>query len=326
MIENKVLVWLLAFAFIVTAAGFVLHTNEIDTLTRELQEANASLESVNNLTKIKKQTLAQKETENAEAKRTILAIEEIDGKIAKALEERDAANKKLEELEAQPEKLTGELNDTIQSVRKHAIGEELGDVKTLNGVLLQKAKIQKITDADITLAHATGIAKLTAKLAPREMVTRFRIKTEAELTAIAKARAAEAAAASVAAGQAPVAVAPPPVETSSSPPSSTTPEPDDAAKQAALAKVREFDNRIGDMSVQIRLAMQNKNSWLQQAEDYRSLHARAQIMGRSSSHLIKANDATSRANAIQSQIDAAQIAIEKLRQLREEARTKAASF
>lgn len=325
MIENKVLVWLLAFAFIVTAAGFVLYTNEIDTLNRELQEATASLESINNLTKIKKQTLAQKETENAEARKTILAIEEIDGKIAKALEERDAANKKLEELEAQPEKLAGELNDTIQSVRKRAIGEELGDVKTTTGTLLQKAKIQKITDADITIAHAVGVAKLTSKTAPPEMISRFRVKTEAELNAIAKAKAAEAAAAAAAAGQAALDVAAAPVESPAPSASSTTPEADEAAKQAALAKVREIDNRIGDLSVQMRLAAQNKNSWLQQAEDYRSLHARAQIMGRASSHLIKANDATSRANAIQSQIDAAQVTMEKLRQQREEARMKAAS-
>ena len=75
---------------------------------------------------------------------------------------------------------------------------------------------------------------------------------------------------------------------------------------------------MGDLHVQINLARNNKSSWLQQAADYRELHARAQSLGRISSHLIRANDATARANAIQGQMDAAQVLMEKLRQQRAE--------
>lgn len=326
MTDSKVIVWLLAFAFIVGAAGFVVYTTEVDDINRELLEEQTSLKSIEGLMQAKKQTLAQKEADNAAEKRDALAIEEIDTKIAAALEQRDAANKKLEELEAQPNKLAAELSDAIQSVRKAAIGKEFSEVKTTAGAVLQNARIQKITDADITLAHSVGIAKLNAKTAPREMVSRFRIKPDAELAAIARAKAAEAAEAAGAATSSTSGSAAP---TSIEPPSPSTTSAgsdlDDAAKQAAIAKVRELDNRMGELAVQIRLAIQNKSSWIQQADDYRSLHYRAQALGRSSSHLIRANDATSRANAIQSQIDAAQLTMEKLRQQRNEAQSKVPS-
>ena len=321
MIEGKIFGWMLMLALLVAAAGFIIYTHEVDRLNGVLAEVHSTAESLSNIVQTKQKTVAQREGTVAAVSKAAEELEAIDARIAETLGNRDAATKKLETLQAEAEKLSSRFHDTVQAVRKKAVGEQLGDFKTPTGLVLNAARIQNVSDTAVSILHTNGVTRLQIKSAPPEMVSRFRLKAETPPAALSQSAgtspAASAASPTVAASPPAVLVA----QVTPDPPPSMRTEPDPAAEEAA-SKVREIENRMGDLRVQINAASANKTSWLSQASDYRALHERAQLMGRVSSHLIRANDATNRANACQAQIDAGNAALEKLRQLAEEAKSK----
>lgn len=312
MFEGKVMVWVLAFAFVVAAAGFVIHTSEIDELSREIREAEFGVQEAGRLMDMKKQTLVRREADVALARRELDTLDDLDTKIAAVLEDREAATRRLEELENAPEKIRQQFADAVAAVRKTALGESLGSVKLPSGAVLENTKIQKITDADITLAHGGGVTKLRAKNAPPELAARFRLKTESELEEmVKKAPAAEGAPPGNASPAGSAGTAAPAGQASDNSPAAI------AAAAKREARFREIDSRMAELQVQTEIAERSRDEWKKQAEDYKNLHRRAQALGRISSHLIKANAATERANQIQTQLDSAKLLMEKLRQERD---------
>lgn len=173
--NDKFVVWVLAFGFIVTAVWFVGDSTSVDALSEQLADIRSSNQSVTSILATKQKLLEQRKAENAR-------LTEIGAQLAALKKEREPLAKKIAFLTEQPDVLLGRIFEVVHKIRQQSIGRDFGDLRLPNGGVLEKAKVQKVTDTHVTIQHSGGVTRLDAKSAPVELVNLFRLKDETDVT------------------------------------------------------------------------------------------------------------------------------------------------
>lgn len=145
----------------------------------------SKLDTAQNALKVAKEELKELEDELAEnaatAEDRLATQEELtqlvavhDGLVAK----KKSLTAEIEDLEGRKSAGLKVFQDTVTDVRTKSVGAAWADVPFRNGQVLRQVRIQKVTDTDVTLAHADGLAKLTADELPADLRERFRLGME----------------------------------------------------------------------------------------------------------------------------------------------------
>lgn len=173
--NDKFIVWILAFVFFIAVVWFVSYSGTIDTLNEQLNDARSSLQSAATIVGTRNKALAQKQSDVAK----LIAMET---QLHEAQKERDPLLKKIDFLSEQPDALNGRILDVVQQIRQKSIGRDFGELRLQSGAVLQNARVQKITDTHVTVSHLGGVARLDAKSAPTHLINLFRLKLETDVT------------------------------------------------------------------------------------------------------------------------------------------------
>ncbi|QIF02496.1 hypothetical protein [Roseimicrobium sp. ORNL1] len=267
---------LAAFLFIACFAALVSYYIEIDSKRRDLAAAQTDLKFV-------QQSLisTKAQTENSrKSYEDIVAIEKLIG------EKKELGNT-IANLRKKRAAAVESYKKSVQDVRAYAIGTTWPEFNHGNQTL-RGAKIQKITDTEVTFAHDEGVAKLNKDTLPDAVRDRFRIE------------------------QFPMLPEPPPtpegVDANLPPP----PLSNDVVPPVAVPATTAANNtRVGKLQLEIdaceqkiRTLTENRQEWLNRASSFRVQANRASNRGRPSySFNQQALQAEQNADTIQVQIE-----------------------
>ena len=173
--NDKLIVWVLALGFIVTAVWFVGYSSSVDALNDQLTDTRASLQSVASILSTREKILAQKQLDRTR-------LTEIEAQLDALQKQREPLSKKIDFLTEQPDVLLGRISEVVQNIRQRSMGRDCGNLRLPSGAVLEKAKLQKITDTHVTVSHTGGVARLDAKTAPPEIVSLFRLRSEMDVS------------------------------------------------------------------------------------------------------------------------------------------------
>jgi DNA repair exonuclease SbcCD ATPase subunit len=166
-------IWTLAAVavFFLGLASFTGHFSKLDTAQNALKEAQKELKELEDELEDNASTADSKRAAYEELT-TLVAVH--DGLVAK----KKTLSDEIENLEGRKSAGLKVFRDTVTEVRSKSVGNPWADVPFRNGQILRQVRIQKVTDTDVTLAHAEGLAKLTADELPADLKDRFRLGME----------------------------------------------------------------------------------------------------------------------------------------------------
>jgi hypothetical protein len=245
--ENRVVGMLAAFFFIVLFAVGVSYFFEIDSRRSEYNQAKSLLES--NQTGI-----ANKQSQLDALRIQYDATREVVERNSGLSDAKSRLTREIAELKAAKEKLVSDFAGEVIKVRGGSEGADLGVITLATGQGLQAAKIQKVTEDDVTFTHSLGVTKVAPENLPADLRQKFRhdmvpftlLKPGAEPTPVASLPVAE-----------------------------TAPSP-----TAALSKVNRIQVEIDQKQNQIAQLEQVRSQWLSKAGQLRSQASMAQFNGR----------------------------------------------
>jgi hypothetical protein len=277
-----------------TFAGIVIYSMEMDSQRGLLLKEKAALRE-------EEESIGAKVAAIDKAKMRIEALM-ADTQNGKGLvARRESVNKTKAEVGsrvAQLEKVAPQIKSAlvaaVAEVRLRAVGEELPEVALTTGTILRPAKIQKVGESEVSFGHSQGVTRVAWKNLPPELIARFRFSDP-------PAVATKSGDASTR-----------PEDGESAAPALVQPSPSDVSGRAASTQTRDLESRVAKLQLQINQARRSQQNYRQKAGEYRALHYRAQALGRSSSHLVKAQEAQKQIEAIEDQIRSAEDQIRRL--------------
>jgi hypothetical protein len=270
-----------------TFAGIVIFSMEMDSQRSVLEKEKKALKETEESLEVRTASL-----EKAKERIKALASEgQVGARLAERLErlnkEKADVESEIVKLEKVAPAMKKELLAATAEVRSRAVGEELAEVVLTTGMILRDARIQKVEESEIAFGHSQGVTRVPWKILPAELIARFRFSDPPAV-----------AAKTGAAGE--------PAENDESAVAATGQPVPEIPNLANSPPVRDLEGRISKLQLQIDQARRTQQTWNQKAQEYRTLHARAQYLGRSSSHLIKAEEAAKQSVAIEQQIHRAE--------------------
>lgn len=245
--ENRVVGMLAAFFFIVLFAVGVSYFFEIDSRRSEYNQAKSLLESNQTGITNKQSQLDNLRVQYDTARQTVERNSSLTDTKARL-------SREVAELKAAREKLVLDFATHVTKVRGASEGTELGVITLATGQGLQAARIQKVSDDDVTFSHSLGVTKVAPENLPPDLRQKFRhgmapytlLKPGAEVAPVAAAPAA-----------------------------STSPSP-----SASLSKVNRIQVEIDQKLNQITQLEQVRSQWLDKAGQLRRQASAAQFNGR----------------------------------------------
>lgn len=245
--ENRVVGMLAAFFFIVLFAVGVSYFFEIDSRRSEYNQAKSLLES-------NQSGIANKQSQLDSLRIQYDATREIVERNSSLSDAKSRLTREIAELKAAKEKLVADFAARVIKVRGSSEGADLGVITLATGQGLQAAKIQKVTDDDVTFTHSLGVTKVAPENLPPDLRQKFR-HDMIPFTLLKP-------------GQEPApVVAAPAAETSPSP-------------AATLSKVNRIQVEIEQKHNQIAQLEQVRAQWLDKAGQLRRQASTAQYNGR----------------------------------------------
>lgn len=245
--ENRVVGMLAAFFFIVLFAVGVSYFFEIDSRRSEYNQAKSLLES--NQTGI-----SNKQSQLDSLRLQYDATREIVERNSALTDAKSRLTREITELKAAREKLVLDFATNVTKVRSGSEGAELGVITLATGQGLQAAKIQKVSDDDVTFTHSLGVTKVAPENLPPDLRQKFR-HGMVPFTLLKPGQE------------------PPPVV--ASPDTNNAPSP-----SATLTKVNRIQLEIDQKHNQITQLEQVRRQWLDKAGQLRSQASTAQYNGR----------------------------------------------
>jgi hypothetical protein len=166
-------IWTLAAVavFFLGLASFTGYFSKLDTAQNALKEAQEELKELEDELAHNAST-ADSRLATHEELTQLVAVH--DGLVAK----KQSLSAEIEDLEGRKSAGLKVFQDTVTGVREKSVGASWADVPFRNGQVLRQVRIQKVTESDVTLAHADGLAKLNADELPPDLRDRLRLGME----------------------------------------------------------------------------------------------------------------------------------------------------
>ncbi len=291
--EGRIWGMLAAFLFVVVLSGGVAYTVSFEEVRKEYFNLQNQVEMLDKTIKSRQIVLdarLEKARSIAEQNARITNLER------KALELDLAKTELLASIDhhaASAAATSRKLVETIEQVRRKASGTPLPELKLRSGEVLQGARIQTVTDADMSVLHSLGVTRLSPGQLPRDLVSKFKfgfVASHAPAASDEKKGDLSTPGATSSTGSA------------LSADSAAVNKAETAKAMAKERKIQDLKDKTAKLDAQMTVARGNRDIWKKKADEYRMLHMNAEAQGRISSYLARVKDASSVADQFEAQI------------------------
>lgn len=260
--------------------GFVMYSIEVDSLESKLNKQKIALKGAQSELESSVQRGERARKRVAEARAAKEAVDsaeaELEQKKTQLEEESASAARELEELQAGIAEMTAKMKAAVEKVREQSVGEAHPELTLATGKVLKQAKLRKVNPESLSFSHSLGSVTVAWRDLPAELAEKFQLRDPEPVAADDTENSVP--------------------EASAAPVTAETPAAGNGGLKAAAEKTEKIQQ-------QITQGHHARDQWLAKEAEYRELHRRAQLLGRSSAHLIKAEEAKKNAAQISSQID-----------------------